>query len=501
MKRLTNLLDKANKFFAHEWLFVLLLFLVGLIIRSLWLEARDLSIDEPFSVYHAQKSVGDIIRFTLNNEPNPPLHFILLHGFISLLGDDIWAVRLLSAICSSLTAVLIFKITQQLSNTVGGLFSWALFTFSTLLFLYGMEARPYPLFWLAFTTIIFCWVQQAKGNSNKKILGLHLLAAVVLLYTHYLGTIALAGVWLVSMLSAPNWQMKKQLTAYYALATLLFLPQFIGAYDGILHRGANSQPFLPDWHQYRWKLYKLFNHTDFYEALMKAYIIGIPLLIWKTPKDRHILGFLGVIGILLYTALYFGSQYVQFFQDVYLLFTTLPLLICLGILLGRIVQYRKLPGSLLTLFILYIYIIHFEPFPKNIYYRDIKGAVEAVTELRKNEETVFIYPPWTENPYLYEANRSLFRLAEPQRTDEMNKIGLYRIMSANDLLQHPEAIQKPFILYLDEYTGSNPLGEMPFPLHIRDSIRLNECYLVLYCVPDSNGLKTDTSSTVPKRTP
>lgn len=485
---------------AH-WFWAVLLFAFGIVLRCFWIEARDLSIDEPFSVYHAQKSVGDIIRFTLNNEPNPPLHFLILHGFISLLGDDIWAVRLFSAICSSLTGLLIFKITQKLSNTFGGLFSWALFTFSTLFFLYGMEARPYPLFWLAFTTLLGYWVNQASNVTTRKHSWLPVLAAVVLLYTHYLGSIALAGIWLVSMFTAPSWQMKKRLTGYFALAALLFLPQFIGAYEVILHRGANSQPFLPDWHQYRWKLYMIFNHANLYKYLLIAFIIAVPWVILKDPKNRHAIGFLSLIGLFIYTFLYLGSQYVQFFQDVYLLFTALPLLICLGIIAGKISKQARWLGVSLSVVVVIIFIKNFEPFPKNIYYRDIKGAVKAVAELRKNEEAVFMYPPWTDNPYLYAANRSIFRLAEPQRTYEMNKNGLFRILNANDLLQYTEAIQKPFILYLDEYTGTNPLGEMPFTLHIRDSIRLHECYLVLYCLPDSKGLNTDSSSIVPKRTP
>ena len=70
-----------------------ILFVGGMLIRLWWVEARDLSIDEPFSVYHAHKTAGahPILHET---EPNPPMHFLFLHVFQQLFGIDVWAVRL-----------------------------------------------------------------------------------------------------------------------------------------------------------------------------------------------------------------------------------------------------------------------------------------------------------------------------------------------------------------------------------------------------------------------
>ncbi len=55
------------------------LVLIALISKILFIGARDICLDEPFTIFHAQNNVLDILKLPAQNEPNPPMFMLLLH--------------------------------------------------------------------------------------------------------------------------------------------------------------------------------------------------------------------------------------------------------------------------------------------------------------------------------------------------------------------------------------------------------------------------------------
>lgn len=459
-----------------------MLFICGMLVRLWWVEARDLCIDEPFSVYHAQKSPLEIIRFCIETEPNPPLHFLFLHFFQQLLGIDVWAVRLFSVICSSLTGIVLFDLVKRYSNLTGALVAWLLFMFSTTFNLYDAEARAYSLFRLEFVLILWAFVELSQQPNRQSRWWILMLTATAMLYTHYLGTIVLAAMGALGLLIGPTDRLRRQLVSAFTVAAILFLPQFIASWEVILHRGGGDDARLWGWEMFKYLLVDVLNSRALFDRIMPFYLVALPFVLLAHFRSRRELWLVVLSGPVLYTLFYFGSQYVQFFKPGYMLFAFLPVIIGLGIAVGNSIKQFPLVLIPLTLFFLAAYLKAYEPLPKNILYREVENSVQAVQKLRQNNEAVFIYPPWTDLPYTYYNNIALFHLNDDDFYAALQTDKTYRILKSADIT--PEKHQGgAFILYLDEFTGTNPIGQLPDGYAVRDSIFVPDTYLILYCEP------------------
>ena len=60
------------------------------------LDAQSLWYDEGFSVWLSEKSLSEIVALTAA-DIQPPLYYLLLHGWIKLVGKSEFALRFLSA--------------------------------------------------------------------------------------------------------------------------------------------------------------------------------------------------------------------------------------------------------------------------------------------------------------------------------------------------------------------------------------------------------------------
>lgn len=202
-----------------------------------------------------------------------------------------------------------------------------------------------------------------------------------------------------------------------------------------------------------------------------------------------------LLGLLCYVVLYFGSRWVWFFSDTYLLFTTLTFYLTLGIFGGRAIKsFPKISVIPLAILLLF-YLQQFKPNPKNIVYREVKKTVEAVQNLRKNNEPVFLIPPWTVLPFSYYAYPDIFKLPERDFEAALYKNKLFKIEKTSEI-EIRLAGATSFILYLDEYRGVNTIGELPKGFYVKDSLLIPEVYLVLYCELDSNLFTTLRLDTV-----
>jgi len=463
------------------WLGVIL-FVGGMLIRLWWVEARDLSIDEPFSVYHAHKSPLELIRFCIETEPNPPLHFLFLHVFQQLFGIDVWAVRLFSVICSSLTGIVLFNLVKRYSNLTGALVAWLLFMFSTTFNLHDAEARAYSLFRFEFVLILWAYVELSQQPNRQSRWWILMLTATAMLYTHYLGTIVLAALGAMALLIGPTDRLRRQLVSAFTVAALLFLPQLTASWDVITHRSGEDMPGLLGWEMYKYLLVDGLNSRSLFDRAMPVYLVSLPFILIANFRSQRELWLVVLAGPVLYTLFYFGSQYVQFFKTGYALFAFLPVFMGLGIAIGNLIKQFPIMLTSLALLFMTAYLQAYEPFPKNILYREVENSVQAVQKLRQNNEAIFIYPPWTDLPYTYYNNRALFQLDENDFSAALQADKTFRILTSTDIT--PEKHNgDAFILYLDEFTGTNPIGALPDGFTVRDSIFVPDTYLILYCEP------------------
>ena len=68
------------------WL-VVAITLIGGVLRVLLLRQKGMWLDETFSVWLANHSVSEMLRWIARIDQHPPLYYLLLNGWITLKGD------------------------------------------------------------------------------------------------------------------------------------------------------------------------------------------------------------------------------------------------------------------------------------------------------------------------------------------------------------------------------------------------------------------------------
>ncbi len=133
------------------WL-VVFITLVGGALRVLLLRTKGMWLDETFSVWLANHSVGDMLRWIVQIDQHPPLYYLLLHFWIARFGEAPYYVRLLSTLIGTGTIPVIYLIGKRLSGTLVGLAAAVFLAFSPYHIYFAQETRMYTL--LTFNTAV-----------------------------------------------------------------------------------------------------------------------------------------------------------------------------------------------------------------------------------------------------------------------------------------------------------------------------------------------------------
>src|SRR5690606_3422178 len=124
---------------------VLLITLVGGFLRVLLLGAKGMWLDETFSVWLANQTLGEMMQSIVRIDQHPPLYYLLLHGWAALTGDTAYYARLLSALIGTATIPVVYLIGKRIAGVAVGVGASLLFALSTFNIYYAQEARMYTL--------------------------------------------------------------------------------------------------------------------------------------------------------------------------------------------------------------------------------------------------------------------------------------------------------------------------------------------------------------------
>lgn len=234
----------------QEAFYLLLIVIAGAAFRLYHIGWLSLWLDEAASEWMSRQSVSYLLTVLPTYETNPPLYYLLLKGWRTLLGDGEAALRLLSAVIGTATIPLVFAMGKMLggksSGAKIGLLAAAMLAFSSLHVQYGQEARAYVLLvfavalamagmmWLIFHTPQICARsdQPEFENGGKNfpwVLGLMALAMALIMWAHDTGALAVLAI----VLPGVYWWMTDakcsrrafiRLAIAGSLALALFLP-------------------------------------------------------------------------------------------------------------------------------------------------------------------------------------------------------------------------------------------------------------------------------------
>lgn len=175
--------DIMRKKLINYLYIVVIILLIGTSLRLYDLNRKSISLDESFSIYHAQKPLIDNIKVTITDN-HPPFYQILLHYWVCLFGISDFSTRLLSVLFGVLSIFILYLLASLMFNQKVGIYSALILALSIFHIQFSQYARNYSLF--VFLTLVSCFFYFKYTLTRKKsyVVG-YLISTILLLYTHY----------------------------------------------------------------------------------------------------------------------------------------------------------------------------------------------------------------------------------------------------------------------------------------------------------------------------
>ncbi len=152
------------------WL-VLIITLIGGGLRVVFLDKNGLWLDETFSVWLANYSVGEMLPWIVKIDQHPPLYYLLLHYWIALTGDTPYNLRLLSVLFGAGTIPMIYLIGKRLSGAVVGLAAAVFLALSPFNLYFAQETRMYTLLTFNAAVAIYALVRLLTDSRSVRPIG------------------------------------------------------------------------------------------------------------------------------------------------------------------------------------------------------------------------------------------------------------------------------------------------------------------------------------------
>jgi uncharacterized membrane protein len=200
--------------------------------RSVWF-------DEGYTIIIIHKPFHNMINL-IRVDAHPPLYYLILRLWVSLVGDDVWKMRLLSTIFLGLTILISLLMLRTLTNEKTALKLIPFMIFSPILLRYGYEIRMYSL--LVFLSVLGTYmlvlavknsinVSKSNHRSLKSILYdnrywiTYSIIVALGMYTQYIiATVWIAHVVILIILTVKNKIRIIQWVWTYALSIIIFMP-------------------------------------------------------------------------------------------------------------------------------------------------------------------------------------------------------------------------------------------------------------------------------------
>jgi len=176
-----------------RYLLPILIIWFAFTLRLYRLEAQSIWWDEGHSIFVANHPIAEIATLPAM-DVHPPFYFMLLHGWMVLVGDTEFALRYLSVLFSLLTIALLWQFARKiapLSNTVPNLTAF-LAAISPMYIAYAQEVRSYAM--LTCLTLASSYLQWRLLTLNVSetfrvlktpLFWGYILVTTACLYTHY----------------------------------------------------------------------------------------------------------------------------------------------------------------------------------------------------------------------------------------------------------------------------------------------------------------------------
>jgi uncharacterized membrane protein len=173
----------------------------------------------------ARRPVSDVVTVLLVEDPqHPPIYYMIAHGWVSLFGDSVRAVRTLSAVIGLLEIPCMYWLCIELfESSAAGLIGAALIAITPIGVLYSQEAREYSL-WLVCILVISTLFMRAFRLTSLREWGLYCLGLTFSLYVFPLTAFVAGAHVIVGLCAHTSTRNRLNSIVAVAIAFILFAP-------------------------------------------------------------------------------------------------------------------------------------------------------------------------------------------------------------------------------------------------------------------------------------
>jgi len=400
--------------------------------KLIYIQQNDICMDEPFTIFNAQKSLIDVIKISLQGEPNPPLYMILLHFWIKLFGIGPFAVRFLSLIFNAFTVLFLYNTGKRFFNVWTGITASLLFVFSTLHFYHAIESRTYSLLSLETAASLYFFLRFTKNTNDRTALTGLIISNILMIYSHYFGWFVVFSQGITSLIYLKKTFKANLKIIYPFLGTIIgFLPmvpviirQFGKSSKGTWLNPPKSIDFINT-------LYLFLNHKVVIWIIITIISTGVIFFVGTlirrkyTPFKKEIVVLL-IWWLAPFCIMYFVSTKIPMFNVRYVLFNTIGLYIFIAVLINYLFQNHRILHPIGSFIILFSMCYYMKILPKEYSYREVSKAVEFAKKYETNNSIYIIWPVWTDFQFNYYYNQEIFK--DYQNYYKTNlKHGIYRV--------------------------------------------------------------------------
>jgi uncharacterized membrane protein len=196
------------------------------------------------------RPVSDVVTVLIAEDPqHSPIYYLIAHEWVSLFGDSVRAVRLLSALIGLLALPCMYWLCIELfESRAAGWIGVTLLALAPIGVLYSLEAREYSL-WLVCILVVSALFATAFRSASLREWGLYCAALTFSLYVFPLTACVAAAHAIVALCVHTSTRNRLNSIAAIAIAFTLFAPWLVvilthlSEVDASMHRIITSEPF------------------------------------------------------------------------------------------------------------------------------------------------------------------------------------------------------------------------------------------------------------------
>ncbi|MCX6269504.1 MAG: glycosyltransferase family 39 protein [Bacteroidetes bacterium] len=380
-------------------------------LRFLFLDANDVAMDEPFTIFFAQADLHTLFGM-LPKENNPPLYFLVMHFWTGWFGISAFSVRFLSCVFGILTAVMLYKTGKDFFSQPVGFFAAALFTLSDYHQLFAHEARVYALFALLTTVSMYLFLTLTTGSRKRRTLLLLAVTNILLIYSHFFGffIFLIQGLSVLIISDFRKTVLKPYLVSVFIcfMAYIPWLPVLISRFSQSAGEGTwVKPPVISDLYTMVWRYLNAPVVTVVVLCILTAALIRFILGIrngtekWNKRSAVLIIWFLAP-----YFLMFFASFQIPMFLDRYTVFISVGFYLLTAVALSSLLKRTKPLLIVMSVFIIMM-AVTFHPRVDNK--RRLKEAVSFIRENWKPGTCIIICPSWLQYGFAYHYNQLIFK--------------------------------------------------------------------------------------------